>query len=91
MKQSFHNLMLRQAIELKSNTFILTTTKHFFNVHRCISTKNILPCMIGKRSPDDVDIYVVDTDYSSYAILVFKRGKKITMKLYGKHSNVCQI
>ncbi|KAI7792800.1 complement component C8 gamma chain precursor, partial [Triplophysa rosa] len=38
----------------------------------------------GKRSAVDVDIFVVETDYSTYAILVFKKGKKITMKLYGR-------
>lgn len=38
----------------------------------------------GKRSVDDMDIFVVEMDYSSYAVLVFKRGKKITMKLYGR-------
>ncbi|KAF4095922.1 complement component C8 gamma chain [Onychostoma macrolepis] len=42
----------------------------------------------GKRPAENVDIMVLETDYSSYATLVFKRAGKITMKLYGRSSEV---
>lgn len=38
----------------------------------------------GKRPDENMDIMVLETDYSSYAMLVFKRAGKITMKLYGR-------
>lgn len=38
----------------------------------------------GKRPDQNVEIMVLETDYSSYAMLVFKRAGKITMKLYGR-------
>ncbi|XP_016350748.1 uncharacterized protein LOC107695378 [Sinocyclocheilus anshuiensis] len=42
----------------------------------------------GKRPAENVDIMVLETDYSSYATVVFKRAGKITMKLYGRSSEV---
>ncbi|XP_067290461.1 complement component C8 gamma chain [Pseudorasbora parva] len=42
----------------------------------------------GKRPIDNVDIMVLETDYSSFAMLVLKRAGKITMKLYGRSSEV---
>ncbi|XP_067234257.1 complement component C8 gamma chain [Chanodichthys erythropterus] len=42
----------------------------------------------GKRPDENMDIMVLETDYSSYAMLVFKRAGKITMKLYGRSSEV---
>ncbi|NP_957157.1 complement component C8 gamma chain precursor [Danio rerio] len=42
----------------------------------------------GKRPSDNVDIMVLETDYSTYAMLVFKRAEKITMKLYGRSGEV---
>ncbi|ROJ70144.1 Methionine-R-sulfoxide reductase B2, mitochondrial [Anabarilius grahami] len=42
----------------------------------------------GKRPDENMDIMVLETDYSSYAMLVFKRAAKITMKLYGRSSEV---
>ncbi|XP_036414737.1 complement component C8 gamma chain [Colossoma macropomum] len=36
----------------------------------------------------NTEITVIDTDYSSYSILVYKRMKKITMKLYGRSTQV---
>ncbi|XP_055038529.1 complement component C8 gamma chain [Misgurnus anguillicaudatus] len=38
----------------------------------------------GRTPSENVDIFVVDTDYSSYAVLVFKKAGKITIKLYGR-------
>jgi len=42
----------------------------------------------GKRPAENLDIMVLETDYSSYAMLVLKRAEKITMKLYGRRSSV---
>lgn len=42
----------------------------------------------GKRAAENVDIMVLETDYSSYATMVFKRAGKMTMKLYGRSSEV---
>ncbi|XP_016392480.1 complement component C8 gamma chain-like, partial [Sinocyclocheilus rhinocerous] len=42
----------------------------------------------GKRPAENVDIMVLETDCSSYATVVFKRAGKITMKLYGRSSEV---
>uniref|UniRef100_A0A672NYD4 Complement component C8 gamma chain-like n=1 Tax=Sinocyclocheilus grahami TaxID=75366 RepID=A0A672NYD4_SINGR len=36
----------------------------------------------GKRPAENVDIMVLETDYSSYATVVFKRAEKITMKYF---------
>ncbi|XP_072544914.1 complement component C8 gamma chain isoform X2 [Salminus brasiliensis] len=36
----------------------------------------------------NVEIIVIDTDYSSYAVLLYKRMNKITMKLYGRSAQV---
>ncbi|XP_066498140.1 complement component C8 gamma chain [Hoplias malabaricus] len=36
----------------------------------------------------NIEISVVDTDYSSYAILLYKRMNKITLKLYGRTPQV---
>lgn len=38
----------------------------------------------GKRPSENMDIMVLETDYSSYAMLVLKRAGKMTMKLYGR-------
>ncbi|XP_016410155.1 complement component C8 gamma chain-like [Sinocyclocheilus rhinocerous] len=40
----------------------------------------------GKRPAENVDIMVLETD--SYATVVFKRAGEITMKLYGRSSEV---
>ncbi|XP_017571709.1 complement component C8 gamma chain [Pygocentrus nattereri] len=42
----------------------------------------------GNMPVMNTEITVIDTDYSSYAILVYKRMKKITMKLYGRSTQV---
>ncbi|CAM4722034.1 unnamed protein product [Leuciscus chuanchicus] len=42
----------------------------------------------GKRPTENMDIMVLETDYSSYAMLVLKRAGKMTMKLYGRSSEV---
>uniref|UniRef100_A0A671MIH6 Complement component 8, gamma polypeptide n=1 Tax=Sinocyclocheilus anshuiensis TaxID=1608454 RepID=A0A671MIH6_9TELE len=44
-----------------------------------------------QRPAENVDIMVLETDYSSYATVVFKRAGKITMKLYGRCSMKCLI
>ncbi|TRZ03826.1 hypothetical protein DNTS_014944, partial [Danionella cerebrum] len=41
-----------------------------------------------KRPADDVDVVVLETDYRSYAVLVFKKGTNITVKLYGRSGDV---
>ncbi|KAK1806779.1 hypothetical protein P4O66_004806 [Electrophorus voltai] len=42
----------------------------------------------GNQPEMDVKITVVQTDYNSYAILVYKRMRKITMKLYGRTTSI---
>ncbi|XP_051970769.1 complement component C8 gamma chain [Xyrauchen texanus] len=42
----------------------------------------------GKRPTENVDIIVLETDYSSYAVLAFKRAGKMTIKLYGRSSDM---
>ncbi|TRZ00311.1 hypothetical protein DNTS_009908, partial [Danionella cerebrum] len=48
----------------------------------------ILKGKCGKRPADDVDVVVLETDYRSYAVLVFKKGTNITVKLYGRSGDV---
>ncbi|XP_056594374.1 complement component C8 gamma chain [Triplophysa dalaica] len=91
--------LLEKGFKLESTTIdlenngnklsVVTTTKLNFECWKISQNYTITKTpgqfiLKGKRSADDMDLIVFDTDYSSYAILVFKRGKKITMKLYGR-------
>lgn len=41
-------------------------------------------CPAGNMPMMNIEITVIDTDYSTYAILLYKRMKNITYKLYGR-------
>ncbi|NXA40475.1 CO8G protein, partial [Eudromia elegans] len=42
----------------------------------------------GRGYRSKVDVVVGETDYSTYAILYFQRGRSISVKLYGRASRV---
>ncbi|KAI4891895.1 hypothetical protein NFI96_015854 [Prochilodus magdalenae] len=42
----------------------------------------------GNMPAMNIEISVIDTDYSSYAVLLYKRMNKITLKLYGRSTQI---
>ncbi|XP_062842006.1 complement component C8 gamma chain [Trichomycterus rosablanca] len=70
-----------------------TLTKHNFQcweIQQDYETTNMTGIFLLKsRIPvKNTDVLVVDTDYSSYTVLLYKRMKNITMKLYGRSTRV---
>ncbi|KAG9283266.1 complement component C8 gamma chain [Astyanax mexicanus] len=74
LKVSTFTKLNYQCWEIKQNYETTNSTGRFL-------LKGNMPVM-------NVEILIIDTDYSSYAILLYKRMKKITMKLYGRSTQV---
>ncbi|KAK6494809.1 complement component C8 gamma chain-like [Huso huso] len=54
----------------------------------CSTKTNGRLLLKGRGSGNDVDIVVGETDYQSYAILYYQQRRKITVKLYGRSSDI---